>query len=109
MGRQRLPQIGSPDCAISVISTARISCSNSAGQNGSSSWLNRPRTGRHESRCHRRGVLDGGGGRSAGDQEIPIVFANHADPVSLGHVQSLPKPGGNTTGLTMLLTELVAK
>jgi putative ABC transport system substrate-binding protein len=40
---------------------------------------------------------------------IPIVFVNHADPVSLGHVNSLPRPGGNITGLTMLLTELVAK
>jgi putative tryptophan/tyrosine transport system substrate-binding protein len=40
---------------------------------------------------------------------IPIVFINHADPVSLGHVQSLPRPGGNITGLSMLLTELVAK
>jgi ABC-type uncharacterized transport system substrate-binding protein len=40
---------------------------------------------------------------------IPIVFANHADPVGLGHVQSLPRPGGNITGLTMVLTELVAK
>jgi putative ABC transport system substrate-binding protein len=40
---------------------------------------------------------------------IPIVFANHADPVRLGHVQSLPHPGGNITGLSMLLTELVAK
>jgi ABC-type uncharacterized transport system substrate-binding protein len=40
---------------------------------------------------------------------IPIVFANHAVPVGLGHVQSLPRPGGNITGLTMVLTELVAK
>jgi ABC-type uncharacterized transport system substrate-binding protein len=40
---------------------------------------------------------------------IPIVFVNHADPVVLGHVQSLPRPGGNISGLTMLLTELVAK
>ena len=40
---------------------------------------------------------------------IPIVFATHADPVSLGHVASLARPGGNITGLSMLLTELVAK
>jgi putative ABC transport system substrate-binding protein len=40
---------------------------------------------------------------------IPIVFATHADPVSLGHIASLPRPGGNITGLTMLLTDLVAK
>ena len=40
---------------------------------------------------------------------IPIVFAIHADPVGLGHVASLARPGGNITGLTMLLTDLVAK
>jgi putative ABC transport system substrate-binding protein len=40
---------------------------------------------------------------------IPIVFATHADPVGLGHVASLARPGGNTTGLSMLLNELVAK
>lgn len=40
---------------------------------------------------------------------IPIVFATHADPVGVGHVKSLARPGGNITGLTMLLTDLVAK
>jgi putative ABC transport system substrate-binding protein len=40
---------------------------------------------------------------------IPIVFAVHADPVGLGHVASLARPGGNITGMSMLLTELVAK
>jgi len=40
---------------------------------------------------------------------IPIVFASHADPVGIGHVSSLPRPGGNITGLTMLLTDLVGK
>jgi putative ABC transport system substrate-binding protein len=40
---------------------------------------------------------------------IPIVFATHADPVGVGHVVSLARPGGNITGLSMLLTELVAK
>jgi putative ABC transport system substrate-binding protein len=40
---------------------------------------------------------------------IPIVFATHADPVGVGHVASLARPGGNITGLSMLLTELVAK
>jgi putative ABC transport system substrate-binding protein len=40
---------------------------------------------------------------------IPIVFASHADPVGLGHVASLARPGGNITGLSMLLTELAAK
>jgi putative ABC transport system substrate-binding protein len=40
---------------------------------------------------------------------IPIVFANHADPVGTGHVVSLARPGGNATGLSMLMTELAAK
>jgi len=40
---------------------------------------------------------------------IPIVFAVHADPVGLGHVAGLARPGGNITGMSMLLTELVAK
>jgi putative tryptophan/tyrosine transport system substrate-binding protein len=40
---------------------------------------------------------------------IPIVFALHADPVGVGHVASLARPGGNITGLSTLLTDLVAK
>ena len=40
---------------------------------------------------------------------IPIVFMGHADPVGVGHVSSLARPGGNMTGLTVLLTDLNAK
>src|SRR5215213_7368518 len=40
---------------------------------------------------------------------VPVVFATHADPVGIGHVASLPRPGGNITGLTMLLTDVTAK
>jgi putative ABC transport system substrate-binding protein len=40
---------------------------------------------------------------------IPIVFATHADPVGIGHVASLSHPGGNITGLTILLTDIVPK
>jgi putative ABC transport system substrate-binding protein len=40
---------------------------------------------------------------------IPIVFAAHADPVGLGHVASLSRPGGNITGLTVVQTDLTAK
>ena len=40
---------------------------------------------------------------------IPIVFSNHADPVGIGHVASLARPGGNVTGLSMLLTDLAVK
>jgi putative ABC transport system substrate-binding protein len=40
---------------------------------------------------------------------IPIVFTNHADPVGVGHVASLARPGANITGLSMMLTELATK
>jgi len=40
---------------------------------------------------------------------IPIVFATHADPVGLGHVANLPRPGGNITGLSVVQTELTEK
>jgi putative tryptophan/tyrosine transport system substrate-binding protein len=40
---------------------------------------------------------------------IPIVFASHADPIGVGHVRSLAHPGGNITGLSMVLTEIAAK
>jgi putative tryptophan/tyrosine transport system substrate-binding protein len=40
---------------------------------------------------------------------IPIVFTQHADPVGVGHVASLAQPGGNITGMSMVLTELAAK
>src|SRR5260370_3092809 len=40
---------------------------------------------------------------------IPIVFAVHADPVGIGHAASLARPSGIITGLSDLLTDLVAK
>jgi len=40
---------------------------------------------------------------------IPIVFGMAQDPVKLGLVQSLARPGSNLTGINFLLTELVAK
>jgi putative ABC transport system substrate-binding protein len=40
---------------------------------------------------------------------ISIVFAGHADPQGVGHVASLARPGGNITGLSLLLTEIVPK
>ncbi len=40
---------------------------------------------------------------------IPIVMATGSDPVGLGVVASLARPGGNVTGLTTLNPELTAK
>jgi putative ABC transport system substrate-binding protein len=40
---------------------------------------------------------------------IPIIFAVGEDPVKLGLVESLARPGGNLTGVNFLNTELVAK
>jgi putative ABC transport system substrate-binding protein len=40
---------------------------------------------------------------------IPIVFRGGADPVGDGLVASLARPGGNLTGVSMLLDELTAK
>jgi putative tryptophan/tyrosine transport system substrate-binding protein len=40
---------------------------------------------------------------------VPIVFAIGGDPVRLGLVASLNKPGGNTTGVSFLVATLVAK
>lgn len=40
---------------------------------------------------------------------IPIVFATHADPVGLGHVASLARPGGNITGISAVGSEIAIK
>jgi len=40
---------------------------------------------------------------------IPIVFATVADPIGVKLVSSLPRPGGNVTGLTTNNTEVAGK
>ena len=40
---------------------------------------------------------------------IPIVFLGHADPVATGHVTSLSRPGGNITGMSVMMTETSVK
>jgi putative tryptophan/tyrosine transport system substrate-binding protein len=40
---------------------------------------------------------------------IPIVFSSVGDAVGSGVVQSMAHPGGNTTGVSILLNDLIAK
>jgi putative ABC transport system substrate-binding protein len=42
-------------------------------------------------------------------KSIPIVFIAGDDPVAAGYVASLDRPGGNTTGFTVINTELQPK
>ena len=42
-------------------------------------------------------------------KEIPIVFTQVGDPVRLGLVESIARPGGNVTGIADLRAELTAK
>ena len=46
---------------------------------------------------------------AAANPSVPIVFGYGSDPVWSGHVQSLNRPGGRTTGVTSMSFALVAK
>jgi len=49
------------------------------------------------------------GAAKAATAEIPIVFISGGDPVARGFVPSLARPGGNMTGVSLLVIELVPK
>ena len=55
------------------------------------------------------GQISGALAAKALTKTIPIVFLTGGDPVALGLVDSLNRPGGNVTGVVSLSTELEPK
>jgi putative tryptophan/tyrosine transport system substrate-binding protein len=59
-------------------------------------------------------IVSGGGGigtfaAKSATSTIPIVFAVGGDPVELGLIASLARPGGNLTGVSIITVELMPK
>ena len=45
----------------------------------------------------------------AAERRVPVVFSFSGDPVAAGYVRSLAQPGGNSTGNSQMMWELVGK